>query len=309
MSNSILSKSGNDVQFAETMLSSHDGEELYVRRYSPLNEKTLRTLLIVHGIGEHGGRYDHVARKFVNEGWNVIVGDHRGHGLSSGVPVHVRHFQEYVNDLETIRSHFELVPQQTALLGHSMGGLIATRYLQSHSGNVAAGVLISPLLGVSVEIPRTTIAFAKLFSKLAPRCRFRSRVDPRETTRNQAVLKQRAADPLIHQSLTAGWFFAMRSALNSAWEEADAVDLPLLVLQAGADSIVSPKAAEYWLDLVNSEDKSFQIFPDHFHELLNEPTWQETTAEILDWLAQRIGTEDDATHSASQTNAPAAIDE
>ncbi|MCH7687486.1 MAG: alpha/beta hydrolase [Planctomycetes bacterium] len=289
MSNSILTTSENDIHYAETTLPSHDGEELFVRRYAPLNDQTPRTLLIVHGIGEHGGRYDHVARRFVKEGWNVIVGDHRGHGLSSGVPVHVRHFQEYVNDLETIRSHFELVPHQTALLGHSMGGLIATRYLQSHPGNVGAGVLISPLLGVSVEVPRTTIAIAKLFSKLAPRFRFRSRVDPSQTTRNQSVLEQRAADPLIHQSLTAGWFFAMRSALNSAWEEADAVDLPLLVLQAGADSIVSPKAAEYWLDLVNSEDKSFQLFPDHLHELLNEPTWQETTAKILDWLNQRIG--------------------
>ena len=309
MGESILTTSEKDIYYAETTLPSHDGEELFVRRYAPLNEKTPRTLLIVHGISEHGGRYDHVARRFVNEGWNVIVGDHRGHGLSSGVRVHVRHFHEYVNDLETIRCHFELLPHQTALLGHSMGGLIAARYLQSHPGNVAAGVLISPLLGVSVVVPRTTIAFAKLFSKLVPRFRFRSRVAPSETTRNQSVLEQRAADPLIHQSLTAGWFFAMQTALNAAWEEADTVDLPLLVLQAGADSIVSPKAAEYWLELVNSEDKSFQLFPDHLHELLNEPTWQETTAEILDWLEQRIGKEDDATHSASQTNAPAAFDE
>ena len=309
MGESILSTSKNDIYYAETTLPSHDGEELFVRRYAPLNEITQRTLLIVHGISEHGGRYDHVARRFVNEGWNVIVGDHRGHGLSSGVRVHVRHFHEYVSDLETIRCHYELVPHRTALLGHSMGGLITARYLQSYPGNVAAGVLISPLLGMSVVIPRTTIAFAKFFSKLAPRLRFRSRVAPSETTRSQSVLEQRAADPLIHQSLTAGWFFAMQTALNSAWEEADAVDLPLLVLQAGADSIVSAKAAEYWLDLVNSEDKSFQLFPKHLHELLNEPTWQETTAEILDWLEQRIGKEDDATHSASQTNAPATIDE
>ncbi|MCH7988344.1 MAG: alpha/beta hydrolase [Planctomycetes bacterium] len=305
----ILSTSKNDVHYAEMTLPSHDGEELFVRRYSPLDEKTLRTLMIVHGINEHGGRYDHIARRFVNEGWNVIIGDHRGHGLSSGVPVHVRHFREYVNDLETIRSHFELVPQQTALLGHSMGGLIITRYLQTHPDKVAAAIMISPLLGVNVEVPRTTIAIAKLLSKLSPRFRFRSRVSPCETTRNQSVLEKRAADPLIHKSLTVGWFFAMRSALETAWEEADSVDLPLLVLQAGADSIVSPEATEYWLDLVNSDDKSFQLFPEHLHELLNEPTWQETTTKILEWLGQRIGNSDEATHSASQTNAELAIDE
>jgi lysophospholipase len=280
-----------------------------VRRYAPLGKKTLRTLLVVHGISEHGGRYDHVARRFVNEGWNVVIGDHRGHGRSSGVPVHVRHFNEYVKDLETIRSHFELVPQQTALLGHSMGGLIITRYLQSHPDNAAAGVLISPLLGVSVEVSRTTIALAKLLSKLSPRFRFRSRVDPSETTRNQSVLEKRTADPLIHRSLTVGWFFAMRSALITAWEEADAVNLPLLVLQAGADSIVSPEAAEYWMDLVNSDDKLFQLFPEHLHELLNEPTWPETVTEILDWLDQRIGKEDNDAHPASQTSTHAAIDE
>lgn len=297
----ILNPEDDRTQYTEMRLSAHDDEELFVRRYVPAEGESAQTLLMVHGVNEHGGRYDHVARSFVERGWNVIIGDHRGHGLSSGVPVHVDSFHEYVHDLEVIRSHFGLVPHRTALLGHSMGGLIVTRYAQSLPENLGALVLISPLLGLNVTIPKSTIALGKLLSYVKPKYRFPSQVDPADTTRSRDVLLHREEDPLFHRSVTASWFFAMQAALQTAWKEAGVVDVPLLLLQAGEDRIVCPDAAESWLETVGVSDKTFRLLPEHLHELLNEPTWRETTHDIADWLDERLRG-DDQESDAELTN-------
>lgn len=273
----------------ETEILTPDRQRLFVRFYeaqSPVPGR--RTLLIAHGASEHGDRYRHIAEFFTGQGWNVIVGDHRGHGRSTGVRTHIKTFEQYAQDLELIRSHFALAPESTAVLGHSMGGLIAIRHAQLFPGRSAGLVLISPLLRVKVPIPRRTLALGRVLSVLAPRTRFRSRVDPRTVTRCPEALKRRLQDALMHRSVTARWFFAMRAGVQSAWKAAHKIRSPILILQAGADQIVDPRAPELWLKTIPSRDAEFRCFPDHFHELLNEPDWPDTAHLISDWLAHRI---------------------
>ena len=276
------------MQYTETVLTADDSTELFVRHYLPATNKTSQTVMIVHGTSEHGRRYDHVARMFVEHGWNVIVPDSRGHGRSGGVPTHIRDFHHYILDLEIIQEHFHSSPRQTVMLGHSLGGLVALRYAQTFPNRLTALILLSPLLKVKVPIPLTTLALGKALSFVAPRTRFRSRVNSADTTRTQEAVAQRLKDPLIHRSVTAGWFFAMKSAMAAAWAEADRLKLPLLVMQAGQDRIVDPTVPEPWLKSAGSSDKTFRFFPEHFHELLNEPDWQDTADSILKWLQARI---------------------
>lgn len=268
----------------ETLIPTRDAHRLFVRDYRPLAPPVTRTLLVVHGMSEHGQRYEHVARIMTGRGWRVVTVDLRGHGRSDGVRTHVGSFKHYVQDVETARAGLDLDPQQTALLGHSMGGLVSIRYAQTFPEHVAALVLSSPLLGVGVPIPRRTVALGRVLSVIAPRTRFRSRIDPESITRSTDVLARRADDPLIHRSLTARWFFAMRAALNAAWRDAHRVTVPLLVVQAGADRIVSPHATRGWFEQTASADKTYRCLPDHYHEVLNEPDWPETLADIADWL-------------------------
>lgn len=275
------------IRDCESEIATPDRHRLFVRRYEP-GMPSGRTLLIAHGASEHGERYRHVAEFFAQEGWNVIVGDHRGHGRSTGVRTHVKRFRQYAQDLELIRGHFDLAPETTAVLGHSMGGLIAIRHAQLFPGRSAALVLISPLLRLKVLISRRTLALGRVLSVLAPRVRFESRVDPRTTTRCPLALERRLNDALMHRSVTAKWFFAMRAGIQSAWKDAGQITQPVLVLQAGADEIVDPRAPEHWLEQTGSEDKSFLSFPEHLHELLNEPDWQDTASLINQWLFPRI---------------------
>ncbi len=275
----------------ETEISTPDRHRLFVRRYESQVSPASRTLVIVHGASEHGLRYQHISEFFTNHGWNVIIGDHRGHGRSSGVRTHVKSFHQYAQDLELIRSHFDLVPESTAILGHSLGGLIAIRHAQLFPEQSAGLVLISPLLKVKVPIPRRTLALGRVLSLLAPRVRFQTRVDPRLTTRCPIAVESRLNDLLVQRSVTARWFFAMRSGLHSAWKSAKQLKSPILILQAGADEIVDPKAPPLWLDRVSSQDTEFRCFPEHLHELLNEPDWPDTAGLISQWLSKRITSE------------------
>lgn len=284
----------------ESEIATPDGLRLFVRNYQSQHPASDRTLLVVHGASEHGDRYQHIAKFFTTQGWNVIIGDHRGHGRSGGVRTHVKSFCQYARDLELIRGHFDLAAESTAILGHSMGGLIAIRHAQLFPGSAAGLVLVSPLLRVSVPIPRRMLALGRVLSIVAPRTRFQSRIDPSTVTRCPEAIKRRLNDRLTHRSVTARWFFAMRAGQQLAWKAAHQLNTPILILQAGADKIVDPRAPELWLEKVASQDASFQSFPDHFHELLNEPDWPETASLISQWLRQRIAppTECDPLHLA-----------
>lgn len=275
--------------YAETSISAHDGTQLFARVYSPHESQACdRTMVVVHGTSEHGGRYDHVAKTLVDNGWKAIVLDLRGHGHSAGTPVHVDCFERYLLDLETVWRYFELNPKRTALLGHSFGGLISLRFAQTRGQMLSALTLISPLLRLGVEVDRFTLCLGKLMSWIAPRTRFKSRVPSEHTTRNPEVLARRENDSLIHRSITAAWFFQMQSALRAAWRESPRLQTPLLLMQAGSDRIVDPSAAEPWFNSTASGDRTFEFLPEHYHELLNEPDWRETLNLVMRWLDVRL---------------------
>lgn len=271
----------------ETIVTTTDANPLFVRQYGPERDVP-RTLVVVHGLSEHGERYAHVARWLVEQDWNVVIADLRGHGRSGGPRSHVADFGHYVEDVEAVRLQLGLAPAETVVLGHSMGGLIAARYAQAFPENLSALVMLSPLLGIRVPIPKMTVAVGRVLSYVAPQVRFKSRVDPYHTTRNLDALERRLSDPLIDRSVTAGWFFAMRGALRSVWSEAGKLRVPLLVLQAGEDRIVDPAAIEPWLEQVASPVREFRMIPDSLHELLNEPDWETTAASIAEWLTGRF---------------------
>ena len=265
---------------------------LFVRRYLPTHGNMTRQLVVVHGAGEHSGRYEHFIGQAVERGWSVVAGDLRGHGRSSGVPTHLDDFEHYLCDLDAIWRHFELNPQTTALFGHSLGGLIAARYAQSRPTNVSALVLSSPLLGFGVRVPRLKRTFGRVCLLVAPRTRFRTTIRPEQVTRNEQALLIRERDPLSNRTVTAGWYFRVLDALCDAWSDASRLETPLLLLQGDADRIVNAEAPLKWFPTTGARDKSLWLIPGQLHELLNEPEWEETSRCMLTWLGHRIPPQD-----------------
>jgi lysophospholipase len=260
---------------------------LFVRDYEPAGGAD-RTLVLLHGAGEYGGRHRHVAERFCRRGWRVLTPDLRGYGLSGGRAAHVVRFDTYADDLARLYDYFALAPVSTAQLGHSMGGLATVRFAQTHAGRVRAIGLSSPLLGLAVRVRPALLVSGRLLSVTYPWKRFRTVLDPSDVTRNPESIEARTSDPLFRRSVTAGWFFAVQTAIRRAWQDAEALKSPVLIVQAGEDRVVDAEAARAWLGTVGSDDARFHLLPEQFHELHYETGWRATTDLFRTWLAARV---------------------
>ena len=277
----------------EHLVSARRRVDLFVREFEPTAADARAgdppTVVLIHGATEHGGRHVHVAERLCASGRRVLVPDMRGHGRSGGRATHVGRFGEYVDDLARLLDRHGLAPERTALLGHSMGGLVSVRFAQAHPGRVAAVALTSPLLGLSVRLPRPLLASGRILSVAAPWTRFKSKIDPATVTRSAVSIARRAVDPLHHKSVTAGWFFAVQRAVREAWRDAAAFNAPALIVQSGDDRVVDAEASRNWLARCGSPDALFRLLPGQFHELFYEQDWT-TTVDLIDaWIAARTG--------------------
>ncbi len=269
-------------------LTTYDGLPLLVRQTWSAGLCPRRTLVVVHGAGEHSQRYEQWSRLLAQHCWRVVSLDHRGYGLSGGLPGHVDRFDQYLCDLDQVWQELALVPQETVVFGHSLGGLISVRYAQTRPGTMRGLVLSCPLLAMQLKVPAWKLTLGRLCTLFAPRTRFRTSIRPEQLTRDPAARHVRESDPLRCRSVTANWYFQVLDAMVSAWDEASRITLPTLLLQGDLDEVVNPEAATKWWLTLPSADKTLRQLTGHMHELLSEPDWAHTAAGILVWLESRL---------------------
>ena len=169
-----------------------------------------------------------------------------------------------------------------------MGGLIAIRYLLSHASGVAGAVLSSPALGILNEPPRALRWVARILSWIAPRTSFQSNVEPEYLSRDPAVGRAYADDPLVHRRASVRFFTEFKWAIRNAHERAAEIVLPILVLQAGDDRLVDARATESFVQQLGSERKELQLYAGFFHEIFNEPEKNRVFADLERWLEARV---------------------
>lgn len=245
---------------------------------------------IVHGYGEHAGRYEELAVELGRAGLDTFLLDLRGHGLSGGARGHISRFEDYLEDLERlVEMARESGPERLFLFGHSLGGLIVLRYLER--GAKAEGAIISaPFLKLAFEPPAWKRAAAKVLEGILPSLPVPSGIEPEQLTRDEARRAEVRADPLYFKTATAGWFAEIDRAQREVFAEAGAIRLPLLGLLPLADSIADPKATEAFWERLGSEDRQLVRFEESYHEILNElpPLRERAYALIRGWLEDKL---------------------
>lgn len=270
--------------------TTSDGLDLFWQSWRP--DQPLGLMVLIHGLAEHSGRYAATAVHFAQHGWAIYACDLRGHGLSSDGRkpgrVHVDDFDHYGRDVETILSLArQLYPDLPGvILGHSMGGLIALRYVIENPAALDGAVISSPGLCVhpAARPPKLLDLAARVLSRLSPRLLFPSDLDTDAISRDPAVVAAYREDPLVSGKVSARWYTSINRAMADTRARAPELCTPTLLMQSGADTLVDPEATRRWAAKAPVENMEFIIWDGLRHEMFNEPEKDQVRARVLEWL-------------------------
>ena len=259
-------------------------------RYWPA-EQPRAVALVVHGLGEHSGRYQHVADALCARGIAVYAPDHPGHGRSPGHRCHINAFSDFFPALDELR---EIIGQRHGdlpcfLIGHSMGGLIAGEYLLSRQQRFAGAVFS----GAAFEVPEPPGAIAiflnLVIAAVLPRLGV-LQLDASEVSRDEDVVRRYREDPLVHSGkVSARLVVELFAAMDDLRASRAEITLPVLVMHGEADVMTPAEGSRRFMDGVGSADKTLRIYPGLYHEIFNEPEQAQVIGEVGDWLEAQLG--------------------
>lgn len=259
-------------------------------RHWPAEGETRATVVLVHGLGEHSGRYQALASHFSARGIVVIAPDHLGHGESPGDRVYVDRFEDYLEGVRECRQLMaSLHPQCPCfLLGHSMGGLISARLLLEDQNLYRGALLSGPAFAAEAPPPAIVIWIGKLLSRIAPKMGM-IELDAAGVSRDPAVVADYQADPLVnHGKVTTRLSVELLSTMERVLRAAGDITLPILLMHGAADAMAAPLGSQQFAETVGSHDLTFKLLPDMYHEIFNEPEGPQVIAEFADWIEARL---------------------
>jgi acylglycerol lipase len=262
------------------------GVEIFCQSWLP-DAPARAVLVIVHGLGEHSDRYDHVAQALTGDGIAVYACDHRGHGRSQG-PRAVVDVADVVADVDqlVVRAAGEHPDTPVFMLGHSLGGMIAVRYALDHQARLSGLVLSGAL--ATVDASPALRRIGRLVSAIAPRAPMIA-LDAELVSRDPAVVAAYRADPLVHHGRIPARTAAQIADTTAAFpEQVGAITLPTLILYGTADGLCPPAGSVMLGEQLGSTDVTIRAYEGLYHEILNEPERATVIGDVRDWLTARI---------------------
>jgi alpha-beta hydrolase superfamily lysophospholipase len=254
----------------------------------PAETKILGSVAIIHGYGEHIGRYDHVGKALAARGFMVRGVDLRGHGQSAGGRGHIQRFDEYLDDLHALLQRCVERPQ--FLIAHSMGALVAAEYLLKHgAGELSGVVLSSPYYGLKLKVPAIKIAAGRLFSRLVPSLALATGLSGSQVTRDPELARLYDTDPLNNKKATVRWFTEASAAQEHLAAHASEIRVPVLLMAGEADQVADAAVSRAVVEKFTSADKTISMLEGQYHEVFNEPSEirKQNLDALCDWLVAR----------------------
>lgn len=274
-----------NVQSQEHNIAAADGTALFVTDWRPDSaDSSQGGVILMPGLGEHSGRYQHVAQFFNTLGFRVRAYDHRGHGRSGGPRGDVPDSDALLNDAQLVVEDFaRQLPLAPILFGHSMGGLIAARYAVERRSPLRALILSSPALAIALSGGQKLLL--KVLSALAPGLTLPNGLEQRYLSHDANIVELYGKDPLVYGKISARLLNCMLASMSIVQARAASLAVPTLLLYSGDDRIVDAGGSVAFSKSLPANLSEIHVYPALYHEIFNEIGADQVFGDARNWLA------------------------
>lgn len=264
--------------------SGSDQIKIYGQVWTPLEEPKA-VIALIHGMGEHSGRYRKFAEFMTAHGYAVIAYDQRGHGKSEGKRGHITHYNQLLEGVEELieRTNLRFQHKPIVLYGHSMGGNVALNYALKRANTIKAVIATGPWLRLAFEPPAFQLKLANIMKNLYPSFSQASKLNTSDLSHDPLIVKAYEKDKRVHDRITAAFFTNVYAAGLYALQHANELKMPALIMHGGDDRITSLIASEEFASKA-SLVSTFKTWEGLYHEIHNEPEQEEVLQYALDWM-------------------------
>jgi len=265
------------------ILTTKDGLSLFSRAWTIENPKG--AIALIHGFGEHGGRYAHVSRFFNTHGYSLYALDNRGHGQSGGKRGHTPRYESYMDDIEVFLTEVrsQIGNESLFLYGHSMGGNLALNYVLKRKPSIMGLIASGLWIQLAFEPKPILVLLGKLMRNIFPAFSQNSGLDQSHISKDPAVVEAYKNDPLVHGKITASASIGILEAATFLNEYTGTMPTPTLMMHGSEDLLTSQPASEAFAKRVGG-DIIYKKWEGMYHEIHNEPKQLEVFNYTLDWM-------------------------
>lgn len=251
---------------------------------------SVASIVLVHGVGEHSGRYKECAEFFSARNIDVYAFDLEGFGRSDGKRGHIDSFTYYADDVKQFLEFLTTVgaPSALFLMGHSLGAIVCLETIQSHGDLGIAGLVLSgPPFRLNLTAAEWFRKCASFIASILPALTFEERsIQINMLTHDELKKEEFLHDPLRHYKRSFTLIREFFKAEKRAYSYSDLINVPLLIIQGGDDTIIDVKRVEEFYHNVEREDKMLIIYPDMYHEVLNEIERERVYGDVARWIKE-----------------------
>ena len=270
---------------ADGFLESADGAKIAYRAWPQAGAQV--TFAVVHGLGEHAGRYERFAEAMSRHGMGTFAVDLRGHGKSPGQRGHVDSWSQWTDDVSEFVKHVAAnVAGEVVPLGHSFGGAaLLSTVLAGKLPRTRRFIVSSAALKVKVAVPAWKIKLGTATSRLVPRLALDNEVDPKLLSRLPEVVEAYRSDPLVHSKISSRLYTEWQAATKQILDHAGDIKIPFLILAGMADGLIDPEGSKL-LHERSASVSELRLLEGRYHEPFNDRDNEEVFTLISNWLAK-----------------------
>lgn len=270
-------------------IQSSESLKLFCRAWLSEEAKPRGVINLVHGLGEHSGRYYHVADALNKAGYHLAAFDLRGHGLSEGKRGDIPSFERVLDDvglfLQDSRERFGSLETQF-LYGHSLGANIVVNFGLRRPAELAGIIATSPSFRLAFDPPKLTLFMGKILAKISPSFTMNNNLELDALSRDRAVVQAYKDDVYVHNRISAKLAMSLFQSGQYALDHAHEFTLPLLLMHGTEDRIGSPEATKEFADKAH-ENVELILWEDYYHETHNDIGKEKVIAKLISWIDEK----------------------